>query len=113
MRSGSIEEEVSPHTSRLGIKVCRKFSWAVELIVELSVLRKISVTLAQCRAYAWLRLCCNSDVLFQRNSRPKRKGDKFVLIVIDTIQCTYAGATRCGINSEYVDIFPGGMVAAC
>ena len=68
----------SQHTGEFVVVVTCRLSRAVEFIVSLGALRKIGEALTQSRAYARLRLDRNTDILFQRDGSPKRKGDKSV-----------------------------------
>ena len=108
------ETESSGHTRGFVVFAVRGFSWAVKLVVVLGALGKISVALAQSGAHAWLRLSRDTNMLSQGNSGSKRKGDKWGRSeVMQSNDAAYLCATTCGINSEYVDIFPGGMIAVC
>jgi hypothetical protein len=63
MRSERNTNKDSQHTEEFTIT--GRFSWAVEFIIDLGALGKISVALAQSRAHTLLRISRYTDVLFQ------------------------------------------------
>jgi hypothetical protein len=84
MRGGRNEYRSGQHTA--GFRVFSRLSRAVEFIIDLGTLGKISVALTQSRTHAWLRLSRYSDVLFQRNGSPKREEKLVHTVRLNAIQ---------------------------